>query len=102
MAPSWRPPHQLPFAVEVTQPHVQVIAVGRAVGERDRLRAERDRPDLARRGTAKTDRRDDRLVVDGEPAAGSIDDLVSQEELRLISERYKEIAGFSLGATGRG
>ncbi len=32
----------------------------------------------------------------GEHFAGSIDDLVSQEELRRISEAYKEVAGFSL------
>ncbi len=31
-----------------------------------------------------------------QPFAGSIDDLVSQEELRRISEAYKEVAGFSL------
>lgn len=30
------------------------------------------------------------------PFAGSIDDLVSQEELRRISDAYKEVAGFSL------
>jgi len=27
-----------------------------------------------------------------------IDDVISQEELRKISEDYKKIAGFSLGA----
>ena len=30
------------------------------------------------------------------PFAGSIDDLISQEELRKISEAYKDVAGFSL------
>lgn len=34
----------------------------------------------------------------GKPYVGSIDDLVSQDELRRISEQYKEIAGFSLEA----
>jgi 2-polyprenyl-6-methoxyphenol hydroxylase-like FAD-dependent oxidoreductase len=34
----------------------------------------------------------------GKPYAGSIDDLVSQDELRRISEQYKHIAGFSLDA----
>jgi hypothetical protein len=29
---------------------------------------------------------------------GSIDDVISQEELRAISERYKQIAGFALDA----
>jgi 5-methylphenazine-1-carboxylate 1-monooxygenase len=33
----------------------------------------------------------------GRPFPGTIDDLVSQEELRRISEAYKEVAGFSLG-----
>jgi 2-polyprenyl-6-methoxyphenol hydroxylase-like FAD-dependent oxidoreductase len=32
------------------------------------------------------------------PFAGTIDDLVSQEELRRISEDYKKVAGFSLDA----
>lgn len=32
----------------------------------------------------------------GRPFAGSIDDLVSQEELRRISEDYKRVAGFAL------
>ena len=32
----------------------------------------------------------------GQPFAGSIDDLVSPEELRQISESYKQVAGFSL------
>jgi len=32
----------------------------------------------------------------GKPFPGSIDDLVSQEELRKISEDYKRVAGFSL------
>lgn len=32
------------------------------------------------------------------PFPGSIDDLVSQEELRRISEQYKQVAGFSLDA----
>ena len=34
----------------------------------------------------------------GQPFEGSIDDLVSQEELRRISEDYKNVAGFSLAA----
>ena len=37
----------------------------------------------------------------GKPFAGSIDDLVSQEELRRISEEYKKVAGFSLEALNR-
>lgn len=32
------------------------------------------------------------------PFPGTIDDLVSQEELRRISEEYKQVAGFSLAA----
>jgi 5-methylphenazine-1-carboxylate 1-monooxygenase len=32
----------------------------------------------------------------GQPFAGSIDDLVSQEELRRISDDYKNVAGFAL------
>ncbi|MFL6692182.1 MAG: flavin-dependent oxidoreductase [Ramlibacter sp.] len=32
----------------------------------------------------------------GRPFAGSVDDLISQDELRRISEDYKRIAGFSL------
>lgn len=32
----------------------------------------------------------------GRPFAGSIDDLVSQDELRRISEDYKKVAGFAL------
>lgn len=32
----------------------------------------------------------------GKPFPGTIDDLVSQEELRRISEDYKKVAGFSL------
>ncbi len=32
----------------------------------------------------------------GRPFAGSVDDLVSQEELRRISEDYKQVAGFAL------
>jgi 2-polyprenyl-6-methoxyphenol hydroxylase-like FAD-dependent oxidoreductase len=32
----------------------------------------------------------------------SIDDLISQQELRQISEHYKQIAGFSLSAVERG
>jgi len=32
----------------------------------------------------------------GKPFAGSIDDLVSQDELRRISDEYKKVAGFSL------
>lgn len=34
----------------------------------------------------------------GQPFPGTIDDLVSQEELRRISEDYKKVAGFSLSA----
>jgi hypothetical protein len=30
------------------------------------------------------------------PYEGSIDDLVSQDELRRISDEYKQVAGFSL------
>lgn len=33
-----------------------------------------------------------------QPFAGSIDDLVSQEELRRISQAYQEVAGFSVDA----
>lgn len=33
-----------------------------------------------------------------QPFPGTIDDLVSQEELRRISEEYKQVAGFSLQA----
>lgn len=36
----------------------------------------------------------------GQPFAGSIDDLVSQEELRRISEDYKRVAGFALKKAG--
>lgn len=36
----------------------------------------------------------------GRPFAGSIDDLVSQEELRRISDDYKKVAGFSLEKVG--
>jgi 2-polyprenyl-6-methoxyphenol hydroxylase-like FAD-dependent oxidoreductase len=38
----------------------------------------------------------------GKPFAGSIDDLISQEELRRISDEYKRVAGFALdpGAGG--
>ena len=32
----------------------------------------------------------------GKPFAGSADDLISQEELRRISDEYKRVAGFSL------
>jgi len=32
----------------------------------------------------------------GKPFPGTIDQLVSQEELRQISEAYKQVAGFSL------
>ena len=32
----------------------------------------------------------------GQPFAGSIDDLVSPQELRRISEEYKQVAGFAL------
>ena len=34
----------------------------------------------------------------GQPFAGSIDDLVSRDELRRISEDYQKVAGFSLEA----
>jgi 2-polyprenyl-6-methoxyphenol hydroxylase-like FAD-dependent oxidoreductase len=34
----------------------------------------------------------------GQPIAGSIDDLISQDELRAISDQYKTVAGFSLEA----
>jgi len=34
----------------------------------------------------------------GRPFAGGIDELVSQDELRRISEEYKKVAGFSLEA----
>jgi 5-methylphenazine-1-carboxylate 1-monooxygenase len=34
----------------------------------------------------------------GHPIAGGIDSLISQAELRRISEDYKRIAGFSLDA----
>jgi 2-polyprenyl-6-methoxyphenol hydroxylase-like FAD-dependent oxidoreductase len=34
----------------------------------------------------------------GKPFVGSIDDLISQEELRRISDDYKKVAGFSLEA----
>lgn len=37
----------------------------------------------------------------GRPFAGSVDALISQAELRRISDRYKEIAGFSLEAVNR-
>ena len=37
----------------------------------------------------------------GRPFEGDIDALVSQYELRRISDRYKEIAGFSVEALGR-
>lgn len=37
----------------------------------------------------------------GKPFAGGIEALVSQDELRRISDRYKEIAGFSVEALGR-
>lgn len=36
----------------------------------------------------------------GKPYAGTIDELVSRDELRRISDHYKEIAGFSLEALG--
>lgn len=35
------------------------------------------------------------------PFAGSVDDVVSQDELRRISDEYKKIAGFSLDAVTR-
>jgi 2-polyprenyl-6-methoxyphenol hydroxylase-like FAD-dependent oxidoreductase len=34
----------------------------------------------------------------GKPIDGSIDDLISQDELRKISDAYKTVAGFSLDA----
>ncbi len=34
----------------------------------------------------------------GQPIRGSIDDLISQDELRKISDAYKTVAGFSLDA----
>jgi len=34
----------------------------------------------------------------GQPFPGTIDDLVSQDELRRISDHYKQVAGFSLDA----
>ena len=36
----------------------------------------------------------------GQPFPGTIDELVSQDELRRISEEYKQIAGFSLDKLG--
>ena len=36
----------------------------------------------------------------GKPLAGSVDDLISQDELRRISDDYKKVAGFSLEAPG--
>ena len=36
--------------------------------------------------------------LSGDKPFGHIDDLISQEELREISENYKKIAGFSLEA----
>ena len=35
-------------------------------------------------------------ISGGQPFDGTIDDLVSQEELRKISDYYKKVAGFSL------
>ena len=32
----------------------------------------------------------------GKPFEGSIDNLISQDELRRISDDYKRVAGFSL------
>lgn len=37
----------------------------------------------------------------GRPFAGTIDDLISQDELRRISDEYKRIAGFALDPAGR-
>ena len=34
----------------------------------------------------------------GRPIQGSIDDLIGQDELRRISDAYKDVAGFSLEA----
>lgn len=38
----------------------------------------------------------------GRPFPGTIDDLISQEELRRISDEYKRVAGFSLDPGPRG
>lgn len=37
----------------------------------------------------------------GKPFKGSVDDLISQDELRRISDDYKQVAGFSLEALKR-
>jgi 2-polyprenyl-6-methoxyphenol hydroxylase-like FAD-dependent oxidoreductase len=37
----------------------------------------------------------------GKPFQGSVDDLISQDELRRISDEYKQVAGFSLEALKR-
>jgi hypothetical protein len=37
----------------------------------------------------------------GKPFAGTIDDLISQDELRRISDEYKRIAGFALEPAAR-
>ena len=37
----------------------------------------------------------------GKPFQGSVDDLISQDELRRISDDYKQVAGFSLEALRR-
>jgi hypothetical protein len=34
----------------------------------------------------------------GKPFPGTIDDLVSEDELRRISDSYKDVAGFSIKA----
>lgn len=40
-------------------------------------------------------------LAGGKPLPGSVDDLISQDELRRISEDYQRVAGFSLEAVGR-
>lgn len=40
-------------------------------------------------------------LAGGRPFAGDVHALISQEELRRISDQYKEIAGFSLDAVNR-
>ena len=34
----------------------------------------------------------------GRPFPGTVDDLISQDELRCISDEYKRVAGFALDA----
>jgi hypothetical protein len=38
----------------------------------------------------------------GKPIEGGIDTLISQDELRRISDGYKQVAGFTVDAVGRG